>query len=93
MAGQDRTNHCLPLQLLMMVVVVVVDSWDLWSLYIIQLGWYVHCTYAHLFLDKRKKDFVAMLIHHIVTLALLYGSFVVGYVDCESWHNDNNSNL
>lgn len=37
----------------------------------VQLGWYFHCTYAHVFLDSRKQDFVQMLIHHITAICLI----------------------
>jgi len=43
------------------------------------MGWYLHCLYTHLYKDTRKSDYLVMLIHHIVTLALLYGSYVTGY--------------
>lgn len=55
-------------------------SSGIWWVYVLQMGWYVHCTYAHVFLDKRKRDFWQMLAHHIVTLLLLFGSMITGYV-------------
>jgi hypothetical protein len=54
----------------------------MWWVYMFQLSWYLHCTYAHLFLDKYKKDFWVMLIHHIVTLGLVEVAYTAGYV-CE----------
>jgi len=47
--------------------------------YSAQIGWYVHGVYTHLFLDTKKSDFAIMIVHHVVTLSLLYGAFVVGY--------------
>ena len=52
----------------------------MWWVYLLQMSWYLHCTYAHLFFDKYKKDFWAMLTHHVVTLALVYFAFVSGCV-------------
>ncbi|MDP2437365.1 MAG: TLC domain-containing protein [archaeon] len=51
----------------------------LYYLYIMELAWYFHQTFVHLFLDERKKDFAVMLSHHFITLSLLYLSFFVGY--------------
>lgn len=51
----------------------------MWWVYMLQIAWYIHCTYAHVFLDKYKKDFWAMFIHHVVTLALVYFAYVGGY--------------
>ena len=48
-------------------------------MYVVAMGWYLHCTYAHLFLDPRKSDFAEMLIHHIVTFALLLFAYSKGY--------------
>eukprot|EP01104_Vermistella_antarctica_P017402 TRINITY_DN6163_c0_g2_i1.p1 TRINITY_DN6163_c0_g2~~TRINITY_DN6163_c0_g2_i1.p1 ORF type:complete len:308 (-),score=66.04 TRINITY_DN6163_c0_g2_i1:39-962(-) len=48
-------------------------------IYYIQFGWYVHCTYAHLVLDTRKKDFTEMLIHHVLTLSLINSSLAAGF--------------
>ncbi|KAL6056223.1 Ceramide synthase 5 [Balamuthia mandrillaris] len=53
--------------------------WTVYWLYAFNLGWYAHCTYAHFTWDNHKSDFWEMLIHHVVTLVLLYFSFVNGY--------------
>jgi hypothetical protein len=47
--------------------------------YSLQIGWYLHGVYTHFFLDTKKSDFAIMIVHHVVTLSLLYGAFVVGY--------------
>jgi hypothetical protein len=47
--------------------------------YSLQIGWYLHGLYTHFFLDTKKSDFVLMVVHHTVTLSLLYGAFAVGY--------------
>jgi hypothetical protein len=37
-------------------------------------------VYTHFFLDTKKSDFAIMIVHHVVTLSLLYGAYVVGYL-------------
>ena len=44
-------------------------------LYLTQCGFYFHSIYATLFMDAKRKDFVAMLFHHILTLLLLILSY------------------
>ena len=48
-------------------------------LYYVELGWYLHQTFVHVFLDKRKGDFLVMLIHHLVTVLLISSSWYAGY--------------
>eukprot|EP01089_Gocevia_fonbrunei_P010518 TRINITY_DN233_c0_g1_i1.p1 TRINITY_DN233_c0_g1~~TRINITY_DN233_c0_g1_i1.p1 ORF type:complete len:395 (-),score=34.90 TRINITY_DN233_c0_g1_i1:96-1280(-) len=49
-------------------------------IYVFNMGWYLYNLYAiNVGLDKKKKDFVELFIHHIVTLIMLYCSLVVGY--------------
>lgn len=48
-------------------------------IFMVQMGWYLHCSFAHLVLDTRKSDFWVMIIHHVAALALLYLSFTMGY--------------
>lgn len=47
--------------------------------YSAQIGWYLHGVYTHFFLDTKKSDFAIMIVHHVVTLSLLYGAFICGY--------------
>jgi ceramide synthetase len=47
--------------------------------YSLQIGWYLHGVYTHFFLDTKKSDFAIMIVHHVVTLSLLYGAYTVGY--------------
>lgn len=46
-------------------------SWDIYSLYVSETGFYVHSIYATLWLDSTRKDAVVMMIHHVATLLLL----------------------
>eukprot|EP01088_Endostelium_zonatum_P019417 TRINITY_DN6691_c0_g2_i1.p1 TRINITY_DN6691_c0_g2~~TRINITY_DN6691_c0_g2_i1.p1 ORF type:complete len:490 (+),score=58.19 TRINITY_DN6691_c0_g2_i1:98-1567(+) len=51
-----------------------------YAIYLLNMGWYVHGLYG-LFtgLEVVKKDFTELLMHHIITLGLLYCSMMVGY--------------
>eukprot|EP01135_Chromosphaera_perkinsii_P004390 Nk52_evm41s279 gene=Nk52_evmTU41s279 len=65
-------------------------TWNGWSrgmyvepklywLYMIQLGFYFHSIYATYFMDERRKDHYAMVIHHIVTIMLIGFSYCTRY--------------
>jgi len=66
---------------------LVWDDWEIgmeipeqikW-LYFIESGFYLHSVYATIFMDTKRKDFLAMLIHHFLTLALLIVSYGTRY--------------
>jgi ceramide synthetase len=44
-------------------------------LYFIECGFYFHSIYATIFMDIKRKDFVVMLFHHILTMVLIIVSF------------------
>ncbi|VUZ40460.1 unnamed protein product [Hymenolepis diminuta] len=44
-------------------------------LYMFQIGYYVHSFYATIRLDVKRKDTYVILIHHVLTIALLSFSF------------------
>ena len=46
------------------------------SVYALYAGFYVH-QLVYLFLDVKTSDFVALLVHHIITLGLVVSSFVM----------------
>jgi len=46
--------------------------------YIMQLACYSYVTIC-LFIDKKQKDFVQMLLHHITTLLLVFFSYEIGF--------------
>lgn len=48
-------------------------------LYIIQIGFYMHCAYATVFLETIRKDFVVLMLHHVLTILLLVFSFGARY--------------
>jgi len=64
--------------------------WDDWSprmfvpndikiMYFFQCGFYLHSVYATLYMDYKRKDFYVMLIHHVITMALIFVSYATRY--------------
>lgn len=47
--------------------------------YMIELGTFTH-ELINLFTDHRRKDFYAMLTHHVSTIILIAGSYLAGFV-------------
>lgn len=47
--------------------------------YMMELGVYIH-ELVNVFTDDRRKDFVAMVTHHISTLILISGSYIVNFI-------------
>ena len=54
---------------------------DILSIYWIQFSYYLSGVYLELYMDKKRKDSTMMLIHHFVTLALMYFSYISRYVN------------
>eukprot|EP01095_Lingulamoeba_sp_RSL-Kostka_P000602 TRINITY_DN10874_c0_g1_i1.p1 TRINITY_DN10874_c0_g1~~TRINITY_DN10874_c0_g1_i1.p1 ORF type:complete len:367 (+),score=44.40 TRINITY_DN10874_c0_g1_i1:72-1172(+) len=52
---------------------------DVYYLYTIQLGWYLHCSVFTLCFDRKLRDFYVMFIHHIAALLLLYSPLATGH--------------
>ena len=48
---------------------------DIQLMYLIQCGFYLHSIYATIYMDYKRKDYYAMLIHHALTLALMLVSY------------------
>ncbi|KAL3317867.1 Ceramide synthase 1, partial [Cichlidogyrus casuarinus] len=44
-------------------------------IYVLQSAFYLHSTYATLFMDYIRSDFLALMMHHAVTCALLILSY------------------
>ena len=44
-------------------------------LYFVQCGFYLHSIYGTIYMDTKRKDFAAMMIHHILTVALIFLSY------------------
>jgi len=47
--------------------------------YLYQLGFYFHCLYAHFAYEVKRSDFWPLLFHHVVTIWLIYFSYVIGF--------------
>lgn len=45
---------------------------DIYWLYVIQLGFYIHGMYALFFQDAWRKDSLVMGVHHVVTILLVW---------------------
>ena len=52
---------------------------DVFYLYVLQCGYYVHCVYANIILDVHRTDFYALMLHHVVTLCLISFSYASRY--------------
>jgi len=48
--------------------------------YSAQLAFYLYTLNSLLFLDVKRKDFIALFVHHFVTIFLIYFSWHFGYV-------------
>ncbi|CAF1365976.1 unnamed protein product [Rotaria magnacalcarata] len=64
--------------------------WDDWSpemlipfdiklLYFVECGFYVHSIYATICMDLKRKDYLIMLVHHVLTIALISLSYCARY--------------
>lgn len=49
--------------------------YDVKFLYFIECGFYLHSIYATVYMDAVRKDFVVMLIHHVLTITLISISY------------------
>jgi ceramide synthetase len=47
---------------------------ELWGLYITHLALWTYLGILHIYFEPRRKDFVPMLLHHVVTLILISGA-------------------
>ena len=64
---------------------VPIESWsvgeevpsDIYCLYCIHAGFYIHSIYATFYMDPWRHDSIAMIIHHVLTVFLLCFSFAV----------------
>ncbi|PAA47465.1 hypothetical protein BOX15_Mlig024247g2 [Macrostomum lignano] len=52
---------------------------DIYWMYALQLGFYLHSVYATLFMDAWRKDSIMMLFHHGLTIFLLEFSLLMKY--------------
>uniref|UniRef100_H3AF80 Ceramide synthase 1 n=1 Tax=Latimeria chalumnae TaxID=7897 RepID=H3AF80_LATCH len=52
---------------------------DIALAYLVQAGFYGHSIYATVYMDAWRKDSIVMLIHHVITLALIAFSYAFRY--------------
>ena len=52
---------------------------DIKWLYFVECGFYLHSIYATLYMDEKRKDFLVMLIHHVLTMTLIIVSYATRY--------------
>ena len=53
----------------------MVIPYDVKFLYYLECGFYLHSIYATLFMDQIRKDFAVMILHHVLTMALIVFSY------------------
>ena len=53
---------------------------DIKLMYFVQCGFYLHSIYGTLYMDYKRKDFYAMLIHHVLTMTLIFVSYATRWV-------------
>lgn len=46
-------------------------------LYMFEMGFYLHSLYATVYVETIRKDFVVLILHHILTVGLLFFSYVI----------------
>ena len=46
-------------------------------LYMFEMGFYLHSIYATVYLETIRKDFVVMMLHHLLTFGLLLFSYAI----------------
>uniref|UniRef100_A0A7S1EPI5 TLC domain-containing protein n=1 Tax=Timspurckia oligopyrenoides TaxID=708627 RepID=A0A7S1EPI5_9RHOD len=54
-------------------------SFGLKHFYLIETGFYIG-SFIFLIIDTKRKDFLQYIIHHVATVLLLIGSYLIGYV-------------
>lgn len=56
---------------------------DIAIAYLIQGSFYGHSIYATIYMDAWRKDSAVMVVHHIITLALISFSYAFRYLFCK----------
>lgn len=52
---------------------------DIYILYVIEFGYYLHSCYAAVYMDHWRKDSLVMIFHHLLTMALIGFSYAIRY--------------
>ena len=45
--------------------------------YMVSLGWHIEAFFKMVFIDIRRPDFIEMSLHHLVTIYLVGGSYLI----------------
>ena len=53
----------------------MIVPFDIQLMYFVQCGFYLHSIYATLYMDHKRKDFYVMLLHHVLTMTLIFVSY------------------
>ena len=48
---------------------------SIYWLNMLEVGFYLHCLYAMVYLEPRRKDFVVMMLHHVLVIFALLTSY------------------
>ena len=55
------------------------DPTSIRTLYLIQLAIWIVTCFSHKYIEEKHKDYFLMYAHHVVTIALIIGSYVGGF--------------
>jgi hypothetical protein len=55
------------------------DPTSVRTLYLIQLAIWIVTCFSHKYIEEKHKDYFLMYAHHVVTIALIIGSYVGGF--------------
>ena len=50
---------------------------EIYWLYMFQIGFYTHFLFASIFINVKRKDFLMIVVHHLLTISLLSWSYGV----------------
>jgi ceramide synthetase len=53
----------------------MIVPFDIKLMYFVQCGFYLHSMYATLYMDYKRKDFYVMILHHVLTMTLIFVSY------------------
>lgn len=53
---------------------------SIYWLNMLEVGFYLHCLYAMVFLEPMREDFGVMMLHHVVAILGLLSSYTFRYI-------------
>lgn len=48
---------------------------SIYWLNMLEVGFYIHCLYAMVYLEPMRKDFAVMMLHHVLVILALLSSY------------------